>query len=152
MQKAFRKIPLSDALFSGIAAGDKSIKVQVMEDDSFLKSKYAEAIRSLLLDRGLKVRFTPEPGSNAPAQAPDYLFICRVDYAGVTALPDAPGSGTFRRRAAVLFPFSHQPSLLLSPHSFTDSQINKKDLSTRRFPADKSRHFKQGQKSPISGC
>ncbi len=100
--EAFRKIPLSDALFSGIAAGDKSIKVQVMEDDSFLKSKYAEAIRSLLLDRGLKVRFTPEPGSNAPAQAPDYLFICRVDYAGVTALPDAPGSGTFRRRAAVL--------------------------------------------------
>lgn len=100
--EAFRKIPLSDALFSGIAAGDKSIKVQVMEDDSFLKSKYAEAIRSLLLYRGLKVRFTPEPGSNAPAQAPDYLFICRVDYAGVTALPDAPGSGTFRRRAAVL--------------------------------------------------
>ena len=100
--EAFRKIPLSDALFSGIAAGDKSIEVLVMEDDSFLKSKYAEAIRSLLLERGLKVCFPARQDNAAPARSAEYLFICRVDYAGVTALPDAPGSGTFRRRAAVL--------------------------------------------------
>ena len=36
-------------------------------------------------------------------QYADYALICRVDYAGATALPDAPGSGTFRRQGAVVF-------------------------------------------------
>ena len=104
--EAFRRIPLADAIFSELTAGGKLLQVLVDEDDAFQESKYADAIRSLLLDHGLKVRFTfnrpSEQDSAAPAQAADYLFICRVDFAGVTALPDAPGSGTFRRQAAVL--------------------------------------------------
>ena len=106
--EAFRRISLSGTILSGLSERGKSLIVQVGSRD--YNQCYADAICSLLLEHGSNVRFaldhkgldyfdSAQPISIRPA---DYVLICRVDYAGVTALPDAPGSGTFRRQAAVL--------------------------------------------------
>lgn len=108
---AFRQISLPGAVLSGLAAQGKSLVVWVEKDTPGPGWNYADAIRSLLLEHGVKVRYSFDddgfdwPGIGAITDSwekPDYALLCRVDYAGATALPDAPGSDTFRRRAAVL--------------------------------------------------
>ncbi|MBS1368327.1 MAG: hypothetical protein HPZ91_00065 [Lentisphaeria bacterium] len=105
--RAFRRIPLSGSVLAGLAGSGKSVVVLVERDRK--GGEYADSIRSLLLANGIAVRFPRSYRDFAERQKEfsengeaDYVLLCRVDYAGASALPDAPGSGTFRRQGAVV--------------------------------------------------
>lgn len=110
VDRAFRRVKLDGTAPGALAGTGKTVVVEL--DGGGNGGGSVESIQALLLDRGVRVVLSPyyqnfadllERRDFTGMKYADYALICRVDYAGATALPDAPGSGTFRRQGAVVF-------------------------------------------------